>query len=162
MNELEEILNTILADTFSVTQLKHRLRLLKAGLLTKFFGGQPDTSLSAEELNWLKKLPESFYQRFNKDNVYKIFTDLDAQIPRLPTLTMYLTFEPDELSLSQIGTYARNSFNPKLILDMKTDPNLVAGTSLVWKGVHKDYSLHAKIIEKREEIFQEFKKFLRT
>lgn len=167
---MEDILNTILQDTFSLTQLKHRLRLLKTNLLKTFFGsdnqsnlppGQTDLSLSAEELNWLKKLPEDFYKKFNKDNVYKIFSDIDERITKLPTLTMYLTFEPDDTILSQIGTYARTSFGPTLLLDIKTDPNLVAGTALVWKGIRKDYSLHAKIVEKQDEIFQEFKKFLR-
>lgn len=163
---MDNILTTILQNTYSLNQLKTRLRLLKSNLLKTFFGGEaatvPDSqSLSAENITWLKSLAPGFYEIFNKDNVYQTFTDLEAKINSLPTLTMYLTFEPDDITLSQIGAFARKTFGPNFLLDTKIDPTLIAGTALVWKGVRKDYSLKAKIAEKKDVISQEFKKFLR-
>lgn len=159
---MNEILASILNDTYSLTQLKVRLNILKSYLLKAFFGSLEESSpLAREDLNWLNSLPEKFYQQFNKDNVYAIFKDLEAAISKFTPLTIFLTFEPDEISLAQIGKYARKTFNSPLLLDIKLDLSLIAGCSLVWKGIQKDYSLRAKIEERKIEILDSFKKFLR-
>ena len=160
---MNEILSIILKDTFSLTQFKHRMRLLKSNLLRAFFGGQTENlSPSTQDSDWLKSLPEWFYQKFNQENVYKIFSDLEKMSTGLPILTMYLTFEPDDVTLNQLGILTRKTFNSaSLFLDIKIDPNLIAGTALSWKGVYKDYSLRAKIEEKKVEISEEFRRFLR-
>lgn len=160
---MEEILNIILKSTYSLGLLKHRLRVLKTNLLKTFFGSQTnDDPLNPEDLNWLQSLPASFYKQFNKDNVYQIFAAFETSITKLTTLTLFLTFEPDETTVNQIGSYCRQNFNfPDLLLDIKLDPNLIAGTALVWKGVYRDYSLRAKIDSKKGEVAQEFQKFLR-
>lgn len=157
---MEEILVVILKDTYSLTQYKHRLMTLKAHLLQTFFGGGQNTS--TQDSNWIKSFPPNFYKQFNKDNVYDIFSGLESRISRLQILTMYLTFEPDEITLSQLGQAARTTFGfPALMLDIKLNPNLIAGTALSWKGRLRDYSLKAKLEEKRVEIAQGFRRFLR-
>lgn len=163
---MNEILNTILKDTFSLAQLKHRIRILKSNLLRTFFDNQPshiyEGVLSHQDLNWLKSLPSDFYQQFNKNNVYQIFSSLDDNSANLPILIMYLTFEPDEATLNLLGLFTRKQFNnPSLMLDIKFDPNLIAGIALVWKGVLRDYSLRLRIESKKSEILEGFKRFLR-
>lgn len=161
---MEDILTIILKDTYSLTQLRHRLRILKSNLLNTFFGGNPASAseiMPPQDLEWLKSLPPAFYQKFNKNNVYQVFTDLEGQITRLQTLVMYLPFEPDYPTLNQIGAFARKTFSPNLLLDIKLDPNLIAGTAFSWKGMLRDYSLRAQLAERKQEILQEFKKFLR-
>ena len=152
-------MNDILKDTFTLSQLKSRIRALKGSFLKKFFGGEiPNTAL---DLNWISSLPPSFNQQFTKDNVYRIFDELEAQISKLPILTIYLTFEPDEATTYQIGSFARKTFRNTLLLDIKLDPALLAGCALVWNGVYKDFSLRAKLQENRVKILDNFKKFLR-
>ena len=92
---------------------------------------------------------------------FKIFEDIESQIIKLPIVTIYLTFEPDEATLSQIGQRAKKTFNKLLIFDIKYDPRLIAGAALVCKGVYRDYSLRSKIEEKRLIILNNFKKFLK-
>lgn len=157
---MNDTLAIILKDTYSLSQLKHRLRILKSSLLKAFFGGA-NLSFSPEQLSWLKSLPTDFYHKFTKDNVYQIFTEMEKEISKLKTLTMYLTFEPDSAALYEIGAYIRTNFGPGFLLDIKLDPALIAGTALVWKGVYKDYSLRAKLQARKTETLQEFKKFLR-
>lgn len=167
---MDEILAVILKETYSLSQLKHRLRILKSNLLQTFFGethleGGPGLlpgGISPEDLNWLKSLPREFYQKFTRDNVYKIFSDLDDTAHNLKILTLYLSFEPDNGALSQIGSSARSTFGlPALLLDIKLDPSLIAGTALSWKGVYKDYSLRWQLALKKRELWAEFRKFLR-
>lgn len=161
---MNEILAIILKDTFAQTQLKYRLRILKSNLLRTFFG-TANLPVSPEDLDWLKSLPADFYQRFNKDNVYQIFSGLDSEIAKLQILTIYLTFEPDNATINQIGAFTRKIFsslgNLPLILDIKFNPNLIAGTALSWKGIYRDYSLRQRIESRKGEISEGFKKFLR-
>ena len=157
---MENILNTILNDTYTISSVKHKLNILKSYLLQNLFGSQAQKEWEAKDLIWLKSLPPSLYQKFNKDNIYNIFFELEKQIDSFKLLTIYLTFEPDDNTLAQIGTRVRNTFNKSLILDIKYDPRLIAGTALVWNGVYKDYSLRQKLQEKKMMILDSFKKFL--
>ena len=158
---MNDLMPVLLKDTYSLSQLKHRLRILKTNLLKSFFGGQAE-SIPPADLNWLKSLPSPFYTNFTKDNVYKIFSDLEDNIEKFTVLTMYLTFEPDEPTLSQIGSFARKTLNfPSLILDIKIEPHLVAGAAFSWKGVYKDYSLQGTLAQRKAEILQGFRRFLR-
>ena len=159
---MNDLLTTILKDTYTLAQLKHRLKILKTQFLETFFGGiSLSESNSAQDLNWLKVLPSEIYQKFTKDNVYKIFEDLEKAVTKKQVLTIYLTFEPDDAAISQISTFARKNFGESLLLDTKLDPNLIAGAALSWKGVYRDYSLRAKIDQRKGEILESFKKFLR-
>lgn len=168
---MNDILATILQNTFSLTQFKSRLRLLKSHFLQVFFGGEPDPTynpalnLNKPGLNdsdWLESLPPVFYQKFTKDNIYDIFSAIEKTGSNLPILTLYLPFEPNEATQNQLGTMTRTAFNfPTLLLDIKLDPNLIAGPALSWKGIYKDYSLRAKLAEKRQDLSKEFRRFLR-
>lgn len=160
---MDEIFSTILNETFTLTQLKLRLRILKSHLLNTFFGSDsPAEPLNQLDLDWQSSLPKTFYQHFNKDNVYDIFKDLESSLNQLQVLTIYLVFEGSDQISKELGTVARKTFNkPSLLLDIKYDSRLIAGCSLVWKGVYHDYSLISKIEGKKAEILQSFKKFLR-
>lgn len=158
----ETILNTLLQDTFTQTSLKHKLKILKISLLKEFFGSEGDTEgLSDEDINWLKSLSPSFYQQFNKDNVYDIFKQVEDKLENTPVLLIYVPFEATEQAIYQIGTILRKNFNGLYLFDTKLDPSLIAGCALSWKGVYRDYSLKARIEEKKGEILSSFKKYLR-
>lgn len=156
------ILNTILNNTYSLSQLKHRLFVLKTKLLLNFFGTTIKIEPDPVDSSWLKSLPSDFLEKFNNDNVYKIFEDFDKEILKVKILIIYITFDPDAESITQIGQYARKIFNnSSLLLDFKYDPKLIAGAALSWNGLYKDYSLRAKIEERKLLILESFKKFLR-
>ncbi len=159
---MENILATLLKDSYTLNQLKHKLAFLRSYLEQQFFKGEESKDLFAEtDLTWLKSLPQKFLQSFNKDNLYSTIEDLQNQIIKLPTLILYLTFDPNTQTISEIGEYVRKTFQTKLILDLKYDPNLIAGASLVWKGLYRDYSLRSRIDERQLAILQSFKQFLR-
>lgn len=160
---MDSILDTILKDIYAFNRLRHCLRVLKSYFVKSFFGEEKETeTLSPQDVNWLSSLPKDFYQTFNKDNVYQIFENLETAISQLQVLIIYLSFETNDQTIIQIGSFARSIFNsPRLILDTKYDPNLIAGCALTWKGVYRDYSLKVKIAQQKSEILESFKKFLR-
>ena len=160
---MNDILNIILQNTYTQTQLKHRVRTLKAYLEKALF--TTDRNLkdaSQSDLNWLNSLPDTFYKNFNRENIYQIFTKIEPEIEKLPTLTLYLAFEPNEQAISYLGPMVRKIFeDPTLLTSIKVDPSLIAGCGLSFNGMYKDYSLRAKIEEKKEQIMENFKQFLR-
>ena len=158
---MDNILNTILINTYTGTQLKHRILVLKTYLEQQFFAGQTQKSLNFSTDPWIKTLPPTLLAQFNKDNLSTIFESLQTEIQKIQPLTLYLTFDPDEQTTASIGEFARKTFGSSIILDIKYNPNLIAGASIVWKGIYKDYSLKSKIEEKKTEVLQSFKQFLR-
>lgn len=168
---MDNILNTLLTDTYTQTALKHKLAVLKTYLLQSFYGSEQKAELMEKDVIWLRSLPPVFFQNFNKDNTSDLILNLEKSITQLKTLIVYLAFEADDSSLSYIGRYARKTFssigrstsgrNLPLLLDVKYDPKLIAGAAFVWNGVYKDYSVHAKIDEKKSLILDIFKKYLR-
>lgn len=158
---MENTLETILKDTYSLTSLKHRLRVLKSYLSSRIFQGESKEEFATSDSTWLSSLSPSFFQQFSKENISEVFSELESRISKLKILTMYLSFDTDEQTLIQIGEKSRRTFGTLMVLDLKFDPNLIAGCALSWNGVYKDYSLRSKIEEKKGEILESFKKFLR-
>lgn len=156
---MNNLLNIILNDTFTQTGLKHAMLILRAYLSQKIFGSR--AQFAPNDLNWLNTLPENFYQQFNSQNTYQLLEELTRETQKITPLVLYLAFEADESTAAQICSFARQTFQkPDLILDIKVNPLLIAGCSLSWKGIYKDYSLKAKIDERKEDLMVSFKKFL--
>lgn len=159
-----QILNVILKETYTTLQLKHRLRIFKDYLTSQLFVSPaplPQKEIPPQDLAWLSSLGEGTYKQFNKDNVYKILSLIEEQAGKITSLVIYLPFELDDSSAGLIGQYMRKIFSQVYLLDVKFNPLLIAGCTLSFKGIYKDYSLRARIEEKKEEILESFKKFLR-
>ncbi len=159
---MNDILNTILKDTYTLSSLKHRIRVLKAYLISQIFTDQKQTQeLGSKDVIWLRSLGGDFYKQFNKDNIYPIFEGIENKVKDLEPLYIYLPFELDDQTTGSVGQMVRKSLGKPLLYETKFDPNLVAGCAMSFKGVYKDYSLHSRIEEKKQEISESFKKFLR-
>ncbi len=170
---MDQILNTILKDTYTLSSLKHRLNVLKTYVIQKLFGnGLPKNQGQLEEidLEWLKSLSPAFFQNFNKDSAYQLMSQLEKVINQLKTLTIYLAFETDNNSLISIGKYVRKTYTQlgttsntglPVLLDINYDTFLIAGAALSWNGFYKDFSLSSVIAEKKQLILDSFRKYLR-
>lgn len=155
-----QVLQTILQNTFTLSQLKHKVRALHEYLSSKLFAPQAPLQIEPGDLNWINSLGGDFLNQFNKDNVNKIFTDIDAYIRQLKPLIIYLPFESTDEANTQIGLTLRKNFTGHKIFDLKFDPKLIAGCALSLNGVYKDYSLRVKIENEKGKILESFKKFL--
>lgn len=157
-----EILQIILQNTFTKLALKHRLRALKSHLEKGLYGAQTSQpSPTTEDIQYLATLPKDLFGKFNKDNLSSTFARTEDLVNKLPTLTMYLPFETDDVINLQIGSFARITFGKIIILETKYDPTLIAGCAFSWNGIYKDYSLKARLEERKADILESFKKFIR-
>lgn len=157
---MDDLFNILLTDTYTLSALRHWTRVLKS-YFSKIFFGTADSVLDEHDIIWINSLPKDFLAKFDKNNITQNIAELEKKISQLQLLTVYLPFEVNDEAVKLIGGMARKLFNPKLFLDIKYDPTLLAGCALSWKGIYKDYSLKKKIEERKTEILAGFKTFLR-
>lgn len=157
---MDEVFETILKITYTHSQFKHIFRILKSYFNQKFFGGEFLTELTEADLSWINSLSPSFFDKFTKYNLSENLQSLEQKLVQTPTLIIYVAFDPTYDALYQLGQYVRGNFTFFKLIDIKYDPSLLAGCALVWMGVYKDYSLKARIEERKEQVLESFKKFL--
>lgn len=165
---MDNSLNTVLKDTYTVPTLQKRLRALRAYLLHRFFSSLPDkqdnlkgVDLTVNDLSWIYSLGNDFISGFSRDNVYSKLQQLEDEAKKLPLVTLYLAFEPNDEAVRLIGEFLRNQFSASIIFEYKINPALIGGAALAWKGVYKDYSVKELINQKQSEILMSFKTYLK-
>src|SRR5258708_38708206 len=121
---MDNTFSAIIKDTYTLFQLKRRVKLLQSFFQQKFFQGVSFQPENASDDNWLKTLPPIFFESFNKDNVSELLTSLNTKITSLQPLTIYLAFEVSDEGLQEIGKKSRSLFGPSILLDIKYNPTL--------------------------------------
>lgn len=155
---MNEILDKVLEDTFTIYEARKRLRNLKNFLVNKLFAqGSKQDELNQEDLDFLNSLDEKFLSNFNKINLYQVFDALEESLNKISPLVIYLPFEIGHKESFQIGIWLRKNYGKNFLFEVKFDPSLIAGCALVWNGIYKDYSLKAKIAENQVQIIAKFK-----
>lgn len=156
----EKILDKILITTYTLASLKRRLKALKSRLSEHFYGGDTNKSMVDEELDWLNTYGIQFLPDFQKETFYQSMGKIEAIVNKIKPLTIYLSFDPDEEQIKQIGTKVREIYTEKLVIDIKFDPELIGGSAFIWNGVYKDYSIRNTIKQDRQKLLESFKSFL--
>lgn len=154
------IFDVILENTYTLPDLKHRVRILKDYLEGIFFKDMvPQFVL--EDQKFIQQLPIDFFQTVNPKNFEQFFEDLENQIKVISPLILYLPFEIGKEDVQKISLWLRQNLKyPPPLLEVKIDPNLLGGSALSYKGVYKDYSLKARIESQKEEILQSLKSYI--
>lgn len=164
----KKLLETILENTFTKSDLDRRLRLLKEYLVKSLFrevkAGKVTPELLniksdvASDLEWLENLS---FGHFNRENLHEKLNEIAKMAKDLPTIVINLPIEFTEKEIFDIGSKVRTTFKDNFLIDIKLNPSLIAGCSLVWEGVIKDFSLRAKIEEQKQAILESFKRSLK-
>lgn len=154
---MNNVLAKILETSFTPHDLSHKVGVLKNYLISKLFSRENQITLSASDIKYINSLGKEFLNQFNKDNIYPIFDQIEAEVKKLSSLVIYLPLEIPDQEIINLGTKLRSDFGEKFIFEIRLDPTLIAGCALVWKGMYKDYSLKAKIAENRAQILASFK-----
>lgn len=155
----QNLLDNILAKTYTQTEALSRLHALKNLLVVELFGHKDShpSAVHAQETSWLVSLGKDFYKHFNKNNVYKIFDSLESEIKQIKPLVVFLPFELPEEGITVLGQRLRKLFGKRFLAEIKIDPTLLGGAAFVWNGVYKDYSIRKKIEDNKERIIKMLK-----
>lgn len=176
----DKLVDDILATTYIQIEALSRLRALKDLILVQLFassaaaapgvGGQVSrekvkmqevVGSPAQHTAWLTSLGPDFYKNFTRENVYKIFEEMENAIKKIQPLVIYVPFEIPNDELTPVGEYLRKNYGKRFLIETKIDPGIIAGTALVWKGMMKDYSIRKKIADNRETILRTLKSFVK-
>lgn len=156
----DQLFQTILADTYTLTDFHRRLKLLRDYLENTFFTEERQSlsdffkkhQISTSDLEILVAWGDNFYQSFAQENIYKILRNLEEKAKNLPIVTVYLPIAINSLLPYQIGKWFRQNLEYAVLIDLKTDYSLVSGAAVVCKGIYHDFSLHYYISKQKEEI----------
>ncbi len=163
----KDLLEQILAETYTQTEALQRLRVLRELIFLQLFGEGEKKTIDApitppvQQTGWMASFDRQIFKTFTKDNVYKIFNEIEAEIKKIRPLVVFVPFELPEIGITAIGQYLRKNFGKNFLFETKIDPAIIAGTALVWNGIYKDYSVRQKIIENRKQILEMMKGYLK-
>ncbi|TSC64180.1 MAG: Uncharacterized protein G01um101493_206 [Microgenomates group bacterium Gr01-1014_93] len=158
---MNNLINTFLNNTYTTSDIKRRLVLLKAFIYSKFFGSQfnPEEFDQADQ-KWLQSLSEDFFKNFNQTNATMNLEKLDQELKKIPVLTIFIPFEMPLAQTMELGIWVKQNLGSDIIFETRIDPDLIGGSAFSWKGVSKDYSLRQTISERRNEILETFKGYV--
>lgn len=154
------LFDQILEDTYTQTDALRRLRLIKYLATAKLFGSskEKEEETLAEDSAWLSTQDKTL-ALLTRENVYQETETASDKILSIKPLIVYLPFELLYQEVQKLGQHLRTTYGKNFLVEVKIDPNLIAGCALVWKGVYKDYSLRQKIQEQKEKILQVFRSY---
>lgn len=156
------LLQQILTDNFTQTQCLKKLRLLKELLLKSLFSAEETNKGEDPEFeSWLKQLDPKLLKQINQHNIYTIFNKLEEQINSIQPLVVYLPITIPQAEIKKLALYLRQSMGKNFLIEIKLDPDLIAGPAFVWKGIYRDYSIRARINLNKETILERLNKFIR-
>ena len=159
----DQLYKAIISNTYTAREFQKRLRVLKGYLLAHLFGSSsPDTDRAEmdQEMNWIQSLDQSLFSQIGQKNFYTIFGNLDKRIKSVSLLTIYVAFDMPKDEVTRLGQTLRQTYGADFLFDIRFDPNVIAGTALVWNGIYKDYSVRSHIQAKKSEILTAFRNFM--
>lgn len=175
MSSIDTILDQILSSTYTKHQLYRRHRLLKDFFNYKFFQEGRNFSIQDSlgkfssqgkalhsDLNWLNSLGEGFFNLVSLQEFQGSFQSLEDKFNSLNLTIVYLPFIVNEETmisgeknlLSSIGGWFKENLGKNTIIDIRFNPDLIAGAAISYGGVYKDYSIHSILQHKKEEIIK--------
>jgi len=160
MDSYDEIISKILTTSFTKTDINRRMRLLREYLEQVYFKSEKmDTTkflisrqATTDDIDVFLNWGDNFFKNFNQENIYKIITRISDVVKKMPVITIYIPYEPVPAEIIKLGRWCRKNITEGVIVDLKTEPTLLRGCALVWKGMYRDYSLRYYMMKKRGEI----------
>lgn len=150
-----DLITTFFSTTYTLSQARVRLRLLRDYLMNYFFKNDK----SAPKDPWLAQLGDDFYNEFSANNTYQKLQKIERAIAATDPLVLSVAFAMPDWEVDKLGLWFRQNVGGLVLYDIRFDPNLIAGCSLSWHGVFKDYSLRALINQQKDKIFADLKSF---
>lgn len=94
----------------------------------------------------------------NASEVVNFLNKLSEKINALPIVTITLAFSPRADLVTNISQWFTVNFGQPVILNIKVDPTLMAGSVISFNGKIKDYSLKQQLFSAKPEANEKQKK----
>lgn len=87
-------------------------------------------------------------------NLEGYLRELIDRAQELPTITLFLAFEPSENTLDHFYSFISSACRQPVLLEVNYDPTIIGGVVIIYKGEYRDFSFR-KIFEKEFQEDQE-------
>lgn len=164
---LDQILQKILSNTFTRTDVGKRLLLLQDFLETVAYGevskpGSLSEALQAHyagsersaEASAVAAWGEETLRFMAEARMHERLRELKEQLTALPELVLYTSTILSSANIASLGSWCRANIDPRILLELRTDPSAIGGCFFVWKNQYHDYSLSYFINKNREKILK--------
>ena len=81
----------------------------------------------------------------NTEALQAFLKELTNQVENLPVVTITIAFTPKEKTVNAIYNWFLYQLKKQVLLDIRTDRNLIGSAVIAYKGKYKDYSLSKKL-----------------
>ena len=143
-NLYSEIL-TYAKTTRELNLLSEELDLLE-GSLFRGEAGSFDSALASDVREEVASAIRNLLKNSGLDKG-KLISDVKLEIANLTHLKITMAYEPDSSVISMIYTWAKENIAEKFVLDINSDPKILGGALISWKGKYGDFSLRRKFEE---------------
>ena len=75
----------------------------------------------------------------------EFFKELKSHLLSLPKVKMELAFDPEPAFVKKISEFVGKSLNSPAVLDISVKPAIIAGATIEFNGMFKDYSYKDKL-----------------
>lgn len=131
------------------------------GMMGQIYENNFNLELSLSE-NFGMQKKDMFIKIFRENNintekigeVKSFLTTMQETISKLPVLDMIIAIEPNEKTLQTIADWYTMTTKKQILLNITTDPLLIAGAKINFKGRYLDASLKPtfdKILQETEQ-----------
>lgn len=168
---LVKVINILLAHTYTSDDLVKRVGFLRDYYSCILFkqGAQCsiDTVVSEDVDDYTRHVLEKLVQAFEKEKlapalVYQALSEVEEQVSRMPTVTLYLPIRLSPEAYEGIGIWFRTNVQPNLLLTVRVDARVAGGCGVVWNNVYHDFSLRYYMRKHRAEIVSMFDRHTTT
>jgi len=63
-------------------------------------------------------------------------------------ITLAVTLPKEEIQ--RLGRWFRQNVDPRIVLEVRLDPNIVGGCQIIWQGFEGDFSLRKRLRESND------------
>lgn len=169
MNETK-VLSSVIKTSYTKPDILRRLRLYRSFLEHKFYkkGKKTldqflaDASATSDDHEVIVGWGSEFHRNFTKETAYDILESVNSGLKTVPTLSLYLPFDPKGADVVKLGTWFRTNVDKVILLDIHSEPGLIGGMAFAWKGYYRDYSLRHYLMRKKKDIDEMFSRYAKN
>jgi hypothetical protein len=158
----------MLHNTYTTDDLVERLALMRKYYGQRLFSGAANASLhdalKSECSTHTIEALTTWETRFTTEGisplvVYEALDAVEEDLAGIPAVTFYVPIHFGPEHIERFGRWFRENVQPNILLTVRTDPRMVGGCGVIWKGTYYDLSLRYYVTARRNDIVKMFDKY---
>jgi len=155
----DQILNTILKNTYTKSSFFKRMNILRRYLEHYFFKEKiplekflANLNLPPQDKEALLSWNKDLYSSFTLYTLYKQLDHISKAIKTIPNITLYIPIDTTPEDREKLGSWVKENISIRSLLDLRHDPKRIGGAAVVYNNIYRDFSLHHFMTKNKNEI----------